>query len=106
MFYASRFMNALSELAGPISHPQKSEEDLMFDAVRQGKSAGLKPADAALSYFITQARRGMQDDPDKWLPIARQASRRVREWHKQRRIGDQYAETLLELVRETGPNEA
>lgn len=106
MFYASKFLTALSELEGPITHQHKSEEDSMFAAAKQSKSEGLKPADAALSYFISQAQRGLQDDPDKWSPITRKAVRQVRVWLQQEKVAKESAEMLFDLVRGTKPTEA
>lgn len=106
MFYSSRFMNTLSELGGPITHQHKADEDSMFDAVKQGKGQGIKPADAALSYFTTQAEHGIRNDPARWHPIARQAALRVKAWLQQEKVGKQSAELLFDLVRNTKPDEA
>lgn len=106
MFYASRFLTALSELEGPIIHQHKSEEDSMFAAVKQSKGEGLKPADAALSYFISQAQRGLQDDPDRWSPITRKAARQVRVWLQQEKVGKQSAKLLFDLLKKSTPDAA
>jgi hypothetical protein len=106
MFYSSRFLTALSELEGFITHQKKSDEDAMFDAVKQSKSQGLKPAEAALSYFVTHASRGVADEPDKWGPVAYKAALRVKGWLKQNRVRQEYADPLFHLVRNRKTDEA
>ena len=105
-FYASRFMTALAELEGAIVHQDKSDEDAMFDAVKHCKSRGMKPAEAALSYFVAQAECGIAADPDKWRPMAKHAYRRVGIWLEQKKISPQYADMLFYLLRATKPDEA
>lgn len=105
MFYSSRFLTALSELEGYITHQNESDEDAMFDAVKQCKSQGLKPAEAAISYFVTHARRGVADEPSKWGPIAYKAALRVKGWLKQKRVREEYADSLFSLVRNIKPDE-
>lgn len=105
IFYASRFMTALAELEGAIVHQDKSDEDAMFDAARQCKRQGMKPAEAAVSYFVDQARDGIASDPDRWISMADQAYRRVQIWLAQRKIGPHYADMLFEFIRDAKPDE-
>ncbi|HXH65441.1 MAG TPA: hypothetical protein VNH42_08045 [Mariprofundaceae bacterium] len=99
-------MCALSEFEVPIVHQQRSDEDEMFAAAKQGKGQGMKPEEAAVSYFVSQAERGIATDPDKWRAMARQAYRRVQIWLNLKKISPQYADMLFEFLRDTGPDEA
>jgi formate dehydrogenase maturation protein FdhE len=106
MFYASRFMTALSELESAIVHHQKSDEDAMFALIKQSKAQGMKPLEAAASYFVLEAERGLAAVPEKWLPMARQAVGRIRVWSVQEEGCQAWADRLLDLVRDAEPDEA
>lgn len=106
MLYTSRFMKALAELEGAIVHEKQEEEDAMFDKIKQSKREGMKPAEAAISYFITEAQRGIASNPDSWRLMTHEASRRVRSWSMQGKVGHQYAEMLFDLLQDTEPDEA
>jgi hypothetical protein len=106
IFYASRFMTALAELEGAIVHQDKSDEDAMFDAAKQSKRQGMNPAEAAVSYFVDQAERGLAADPVRWRTMAEQAYRRVQIWLAQKKVGPHYADLLFEFLRDTKPDEA
>jgi hypothetical protein len=101
IFYASRFMVALAELEGAIVHQDKSDEDAMFDAAKQCKRQGMAPAEAALTYFVDQAERGIAADPERWRAMADQAYRRVQLWLAQKKVAPHYADLLFELLRDT-----
>lgn len=103
-FYASRFMTALAELEGPIVHQNRSDEDAMFDSVKQGKGKGIKPEEAALSYFIAQVEHSVLADPERWKPMLRKATRRVKVWIEQKKVCQQYAEMYFDLVQSTKAN--
>ena len=106
MFYSSRFMIALSELEGFIRHQTASDEDAMFDTLKQSKGEGLKPAEAAVSYFISHARRGIAEAPETWGPITHKAALRARVWLQQKKVRQQYADMLAELARGLKPDQA
>ncbi len=98
VFYSSKFMVALSELEGLIRHQTASDEDAMFDTLAQSKGRGLKPAEAAVSYFIGHARRGIAEAPGIWGPITRKAARRARMWVQQKKVRKEHAEALFRLA--------
>ena len=99
MFYASRFMTTLSELETPLLHHRQEDEEAMFDAVKRAKKQGLKPLEGALTYFVTQAESGIAAAPDKWIPMTRQAARRLRQMARRERACLAYAERLFDLLR-------
>lgn len=78
----------------------------MFDVAKQCKGQGMKPEEAAISYFLTEAERGMASDPDKWLIMGRQAYRRVEIWLNLKKISPQYADMVFEFLRDTEADEA
>jgi formate dehydrogenase maturation protein FdhE len=106
MFYASRFMTALSELESSIIHHQKADEDAMFDTIKRSKAQGMKPMEAAASYFVTEAERGLAASPEKWIPMARQAAKKIRVWSVQEQGCRVSADRLLDLLRNAEPDEA
>ena len=106
MFYASRFMTALSELESSIIHHQKADEDAMFDAIKRSKAQGMKPLEAAASYFVTEAERGLADAPEKWIPMVRQAAKKIRVWSVQEQGCGTSADRLFGLLRDAEPDEA
>lgn len=106
MFYSSRFLVALSELEGLIRHQTASDEDAMFDTLEQSKGEGLKPAEAAVSYFLTHARRGVKEAPETWGPITCKAARRARVWIQQKKVREEHAEALFRLARDVKPDRA
>lgn len=106
MFYASRFMTALSELESAIVHQQKSDEDAMFDLIKRSKAQGMKPMEAAATYFVIEAERGLAAVPDKWIPMVRQAVQRIRVWSVQEEGCRASADRLLDLLRNAEPDEA
>jgi len=105
MFYASRFLSALSELGGFIVHPQEEDEDAMFEAVRQSKKQKIKPAEAAVAYFVTHARSGLATEPEKWLPVVRDAIHRARIWEHQKKVSESCSDMIVDLLRNRRPDE-
>ena len=106
MFYDSRFLTALSELESSIIHHQKVDEDAMFDAIKRSKAQGMKPMAAAASYFVTEAERGLATAPDKWLPMVRQAAKKIRIWSTQDQACRASVDRLFDLLRDVEPDEA
>jgi len=108
MFYASRVMTALSELESAIVHHEKSDEDAMFAMIKRCKAAGIKPAEAAASYYVAEAERGIAAAPDAWIPMVEQAIKRIRVWAVVDQGCRPHAERLVALLREAeqGDDEA
>lgn len=108
MFYAARVMTALSELESAIVHHQKSDEDAMFAMIKRCKAEGIKPLEAAASYYVDEAERGIAVAPDTWIPMVEQAIARMRVWSVQVQGCRPYAERLVALLREAerGDDEA
>lgn len=104
--YSSNFMTALSELEVPIVHRNRSDEDAMFDVAKHCKSQGMNPEEAAVSYFVTEAKRGALTDLDKWRAMGKKAYQRVEIWAQHRKIDPQYVDMLFEFLRDTEPDEA
>jgi hypothetical protein len=99
-------MSAVSELEVPIVHRDRTDEDAMFATAKQCKGQGMKPEEAAISYFLTEAERGVATDPDKWLAMARQAYQRVEIWLNLKKIGPQYADMVFAFLRDSEADEA
>lgn len=104
--YSSNFMTALSELEVPIVHRDRSDEDAMFDVAKQCKKQGMNPEEAAVSYFVSEAKRGIETDLDKWRAMGIKAYRRVEIWSRHKKIAPQFVDMLFEFLQATDPDEA
>ena len=99
-------MTALSELEVPIVHRDRADEDAMFGIAKQCKSQGMKPEEAAVTYFVNEAKRGVETDLEKWRAMGIKAYDRVEIWSRYQKIDPKFVDMLFEFLRDTEPDEA
>lgn len=104
--FSSNFMTALSELEVPIVHRNREDEDAMFAVAKQCKKQGMKPEEAAVTYFVNEAKRGIETDLEKWRAMGVKAYERVEIWSRNQKVAPEFVDQLFEFLRDTEPDEA